>query len=108
MEQTQKEQGEDLTPAPSPSDGAREGAAPDAKRSFWQRRPVVVIGTLVLFVLLFYGLRYLAESLTHEPTDDAFLDANVVSVAPKVAGQVKQVHVKQQPSGEGRGFAGGD
>ena len=42
----------------------------------------------------FFGLRYLAESLTHEWTDDAFLDANVISIAPKVAGQVKRVHVK--------------
>jgi len=94
MEQVQKEPGEALTPALSPSDGAREGAAPDAKRSFWQRRPVVVVGTVVLFGLLFYGLRYLGESLTHEWTDDAFLDANVVSIAPKVPGQVQKVHVK--------------
>jgi membrane fusion protein (multidrug efflux system) len=93
MEQARKENGEALTPALSPSDGAREGADADAKRSFWQRRPVVVVGTLVLFGLLFYGLRYLAESLTHEWTDDAFLDANVISIAPKVAGQVKRVHV---------------
>jgi len=49
---------------------------------------------VVLFGLLFFGLRYLAESLTHEWTDDAFLDANVISIAPKVAGQVKKVHVK--------------
>ncbi len=55
---------------------------------------MIVIGTVVLFGLLFYGLRYLAESLTHEWTDDAFLDADVVSVAPKVGGQVKQVHVR--------------
>jgi membrane fusion protein (multidrug efflux system) len=39
-------------------------------------------------------LRYLAESLTHEWTDDAFLDANVISIAPQVAGLVKRVHVK--------------
>ena len=41
-----------------------------------------------------YGLRYLAESLTHEWTDDAFLDANVISIAPQVAGQVKRVQIK--------------
>ena len=84
MEQVQKQ--ESLAP--------QESAETQGKRSFWQRRPVVVVGTLVLFGLLFFGLRYLAESLTHEWTDDAFLDANVISIAPKVAGQVKRVHVK--------------
>jgi membrane fusion protein (multidrug efflux system) len=94
MEQAQKERGEDLTPARSPSDGAREGVAADGKASFWRRRPVVVVGTLVLFGLLFLGLRYLAEGLTHESTDDAFLDGDVISIAPKVPGQVKKVPVK--------------
>ena len=55
---------------------------------------MIVVGTVVLFGLLFFGLRYLAESLTHESTDDAFLDADIVSIAPKVPGRVKQVHVK--------------
>ena len=66
----------------------------EGKASFWQRKPVMVAGTAVLFALLFSGARYLAESLTHESTDDAFLDANIVSIAPKVSGQVKKVHVK--------------
>jgi membrane fusion protein (multidrug efflux system) len=48
----------------------------------------------VLFGLLFLGLRYLAEGLTHESTDDAFLDGDVISIAPKVPGQVKKVPVK--------------
>ena len=90
MEQAQKEHGE--TPAITPSDGVK--AAAKGKRSFWRRKPVIVVGTLILFGLLFCGLRYLAEGLTHESTDDAFLDANIVSISPKVPGQVKQVHVK--------------
>ncbi len=72
----------------------KENAGTNGKRSFWQRRPVVVIGTAVLFGLLVFGLQYLALSLTHETTDDAFLDANIVSLAPKVPGRVKQVYVK--------------
>ena len=84
MEQAQKQE--------SPAAPASAGA-PD-KRSFWQRWPVMVVGMMLLFLLLFYGLRYLADSLTHEWTDDAFIDASIVSVAPKVAGQVKKVHVE--------------
>ena len=47
----------------------------------------------VLTVLLYFGLHYLNFALTNETTDDAFIAANVVSVAPRVAGQVSSVHV---------------
>jgi len=49
--------------------------------------------TIVLAVLLFFGLGYLFDVLTHESTDDAFIAAHVVSVAPRVAGQIAAVHV---------------
>jgi membrane fusion protein (multidrug efflux system) len=48
---------------------------------------------IVLAVLLYFGLHYLNFALTHETTDDAFIAAHVVSVAPRVAGQVSAVHV---------------
>ena len=47
----------------------------------------------VLAVLLFFGLDYLVIALTHESTDDAFIAAHVVSIAPRIAGQVSAVHV---------------
>ena len=47
----------------------------------------------VLAVLLFFGLGYLADVLTHESTDDAFIAAHVVSIAPRISGQVAAVHV---------------
>ena len=46
-----------------------------------------------LAVLLYFGLHYLNFALTHETTDDAFIAAHVVSIAPRVAGQVSAVHV---------------
>ena len=49
--------------------------------------------TGVLAVLLFFGLDYLVTAFTHESTDDAFITAHVVSIAPRVAGQVSTVHV---------------
>ena len=49
--------------------------------------------TGVLVVLLFFGLGYLADVLTHESTDDAFIAAHVVSIAPRVSGQIAAVHV---------------
>jgi len=49
--------------------------------------------TGVLAVLLYFGLGYLADVLTHESTDDAFITADVASIAPRVAGQIAVVHV---------------
>jgi membrane fusion protein, multidrug efflux system len=48
---------------------------------------------LVLGGLLFLGLDFLADALTHESTDDAFIASHIVSLAPRVAGQVAVVHV---------------
>jgi membrane fusion protein (multidrug efflux system) len=49
--------------------------------------------TIALAVLLFFGLVYLFDVLTHESTDDAFIAAHVVSIAPRISGQVSVVHV---------------
>ncbi len=49
--------------------------------------------TVALAVLLFFGLDYLVTALTHESTDDAFIAAHVVSIAPRISGQVAAVHV---------------
>ena len=36
---------------------------------------------------------YLAEVFTHETTDDAFIAGHVISIAPRIAGQVAAVHI---------------
>jgi membrane fusion protein (multidrug efflux system) len=82
-------------PAKSPANAGGEGAdSNNNKPSFWKRPPIIIAGSAGLVVLLFLGLHYVAESFTHESTDDAFLDANTVSIAPQVAGRVKTVYVK--------------
>jgi len=76
------------------TDGGEGAISNNNKISFWKRRPVVVIGTIALAVILIWGLGSLARSFSHEATDDAFLAADIVSIAPRVAGQVKEVFVK--------------
>jgi membrane fusion protein (multidrug efflux system) len=49
--------------------------------------------TAVFAGLLFFGLGYFFDVLTHESTDDAFIAAHVVSIAPRISGQVAAVHV---------------
>jgi membrane fusion protein (multidrug efflux system) len=48
---------------------------------------------VALSVLLYLGLWLLADSLTHESTDDAFIAGHLVSIAPRISGQVSAVHV---------------
>jgi membrane fusion protein (multidrug efflux system) len=48
---------------------------------------------LVLVVLIYFVIAYLVEVFTHESTDDAFIAGHVVSIAPRISGQVASVHV---------------
>ncbi|MGB7745743.1 MAG: HlyD family secretion protein [Verrucomicrobiia bacterium] len=49
--------------------------------------------TATLAVLLYFALSYLNGFLTHESTDDAFVEGHVVSIAPRISGQVLAVYV---------------
>ena len=75
-------------PNPSPAKSVN-GARLARLNSPWLLWPA----TVALVALLFFGLRYLNLVLTHEATDDAFIEANIVSLAPRVAGQVAAVYV---------------
>jgi membrane fusion protein (multidrug efflux system) len=48
---------------------------------------------IVLAAGLYFGIAYLVEVFTHESTDDAFIAGHIVSIAPRIAGQVAAVHV---------------
>src|SRR5450432_3208822 len=48
---------------------------------------------LALAVALFFGLDYFIIALTHESTDDAFIAGHIVSIAPRISGQVSAVQV---------------
>ena len=75
---------------PKPNGGTNDHSK---EPSLWQRPPAIIIGTLVLAALLIWAGRAVARSFSHESTDDAFLAADIVSVSPKVSGQVTQVFV---------------
>ncbi len=48
---------------------------------------------IVLAGLLFTGFHLLVNVFTHESTDDAFIAGHIISVAPRVSGQVTAVYV---------------
>ncbi|HEX4265213.1 MAG TPA: HlyD family secretion protein [Verrucomicrobiae bacterium] len=79
---------------PPKTNGGENAPAKNAGRSIWKRPPVVILGTIVLALILIWSLAEVAKSFSHESTDDAFLAADIVSISPKISGEVKQVFVK--------------
>jgi membrane fusion protein, multidrug efflux system len=63
------------------------------KRDFWSSPLFFFLAALVLAGLLFFGLKYLIAAFTSESTDDAFIAGHIVSIAPRIAGQVSAVYV---------------
>jgi membrane fusion protein (multidrug efflux system) len=62
---------------------------PAAKPARWVWPAAVALG-----IGAYFGLAALHEAFTRESTDDAFIAADIVSVAPKVAGHIATVEVK--------------
>ncbi|MBA3832422.1 MAG: HlyD family secretion protein [Chthoniobacterales bacterium] len=59
------------------------------------RRPWFIIGAAIVLVLaIVYTGTIFFHSLTHESTDDAFIDAHIVSIAPKIAGRISAIRVQ--------------
>src|SRR5712671_3433119 len=96
----------DTTPIPEDADMVDEYGEPlndephlhPRKRPLY-KRPTFLIGAgVVLLVLVIVGLRYWLYARSHESTDDAFIDGNIVQVSPKASGYLTKVYVKDNQS----------
>src|SRR5690349_8786790 len=58
------------------------------KRTLW-----IVLGALALIGGIFWGIRWWTVGRFIESTDDAYLRADSVTVAPKVSGYVTKVYI---------------
>src|SRR5438046_5175194 len=65
----------------------------EKKQSLFRRPGVIVAAAALTIAGIGYGAFTMFHSFTHETTDDAFIDVHFVSVAPKIAGRVTEVHV---------------
>jgi len=74
------------SPPPPPAVNGRQLAKLNTPLFLWP-------ATVALALLLFFALDYLVAFMTHESTDDAFIAAHIVSIAPRISGQVAAVHV---------------
>ncbi len=73
-------------------------SAPPAKRSGNRRLITIVIGLLALIAAAVWGTRWWTVGRFIESTDDAYLQADSVTVAPKVSGYVTDVYVADNQS----------
>jgi membrane fusion protein (multidrug efflux system) len=68
----------------------KQAEAPATSR----RRPILLaIGAVVLVAAIIYGVRWWTYGRFIESTDDAYLQADSVTIAPKVSGYVAEVYV---------------
>lgn len=82
-------------PAPAPMAQPQPAAQPAPKPNGGNGpSPLFIwLGAVALAVLLYFGLNYFAATLTTETTDDAFIAGHIVSMAPRISGQVSAVYV---------------
>jgi membrane fusion protein (multidrug efflux system) len=79
------------SPAPAVPPPAKSDAV---KPAFNWRSPFFIWPVAVVLAgLLFFALDYTVIALTHESTDDAFIAGHIVSLAPRISGQVSAVHI---------------
>jgi membrane fusion protein (multidrug efflux system) len=71
-----------------------DGAASGVKKRPVYKRPVfLIVASILLIAGVVYGVRYWSYARSHETTDDAFIDGNIIQVSPKVSGYVAKVYV---------------
>src|SRR6185369_7802228 len=64
------------------------------KRPLYRRPAFLIAAVIVLLIAAAVGVRYWLYARSHETTDDAFIDAHVTAVSPKVSGYIAKVHVR--------------
>jgi len=75
-----------------------EDSAPEMRTSGNARRPlhrklIWVVAAGVLVAALVFGIPYYRYFMSHESSDDAFIDGHIVAVSPRVTGHVARVYV---------------
>ena len=70
------------------------GSAADKPTNSNRRRMVIIGGAVLLILAIVYGISFLMHALSHESTDDAFVDGTIVRISPRVGGYVEQILVR--------------
>jgi membrane fusion protein, multidrug efflux system len=65
----------------------------ETRRKGPRRRVLALVAAGLAVVGLAVGIPYYLYAISHESTDDAFIDGHIVSISPRVSGHVARVHV---------------
>jgi membrane fusion protein (multidrug efflux system) len=63
------------------------------KRPLFRRPAFLIVAAIILVVAAIVGIRYWLYARSHESTDDAFIEAHVIQISPKVSGHVVKLYV---------------
>jgi membrane fusion protein, multidrug efflux system len=74
-------------------ENVKQVEAPEAKAGLSRRIVLLGIGVVVLIAGVIWGVRWWTVGRFMESTDDAYLQADSVTIAPKVSGYVAEVYV---------------
>jgi membrane fusion protein (multidrug efflux system) len=75
-------------------DPVRAEVIAEVKKRPLYRRPAFLIAAILIFLVgAILGVRYWLYARSHETTDDAFIDAHITQVSPKVSGYVVKLYV---------------
>jgi len=80
------ERGEPLQPQPVDTE--------TRKRPLYRRPAFLIAAVIILLIAAAVGIHYWLYARSHESTDDAFIDAHITPVSPKVSGYVAKVHIQ--------------
>lgn len=67
---------------------SREGKGRGGNR----RQVLIVAGIIVALIVLFYAVRFIAYMTTHQSTDDAYVDADMVTITSKISERVAAIN----------------
>jgi membrane fusion protein, multidrug efflux system len=89
-----KEGGSDAKEQGADKSEDKPGDSQKPRGSVFRRHPIAMIVLLVVIVVgAILGVAYWLYSRHYETTDDAFIEAHVVAVSPKISGIVKAVYI---------------
>jgi membrane fusion protein, multidrug efflux system len=63
------------------------------KKPLYKRPLFIAFAALLLIIGLIIGVRYYIHAISHESTDDAFIDGHIIQISPKVSGYVIKRHI---------------
>jgi membrane fusion protein, multidrug efflux system len=73
---------------------SQEATQGDGIRRKQPRRRILALAAVGLaFAGMAVGIPYYLYAVSHESTDDAFIDGHIISISPRVSGHVARVHV---------------